>query len=494
MSLCSKGGVKNTICSGKMLFNSFEFLWLFPIIFCAYYLVTCRKQWTDKYPKIGNFLLIVISYGLYMKWEPVYALILLGVTAVTFLAALIIEKRQAYGKKRYLIFSGIALAVLPLLVFKYYNFLSSSLAFLLAKVGITVGLPGLNWVMPLGISFFTFQAIGYLADVYLQRIKAEHSWWDYMLFVSFFPQIASGPISKAADLLPQIKANRRFNYEQAVQGLRWLLWGMFMKVVVADRIGTSIDSFNGTLQDESGLMNLAIAVLYSFQIYADFAGYSFMAIGVGELIGFELVNNFKRPYLSQSVTEFWHRWHISLSTWLKDYIYIPLGGSRCSKARNYWNIMVTFLVSGLWHGANWTFVAWGGMHGVFQIIEKMVGLNKKEHTGIFKGIRIVVTFLVVSFAWVFFRQPTFTDAWNQIVRIFTNYDMTLHFTSESLFYMLLGISIVVIKDMTDEWNLSCIDVFHSKYKVVRWTTYLFLITAILLTGVFDTSQFIYINF
>lgn len=477
-----------------MLFNSFEFLWLFPIIFCVYYLVTCRKQLTDKYPKIGNFLLIIISYGLYMKWEPAYALILLGVTAVTFLTALVIEKEQAYGKKRYLIFSGITLAVLPLLVFKYYNFLNSSLDFLLAKVGITIGLPGLNWVMPLGISFFTFQAIGYLADVYLQRIKAENNWWDYMLFVCFFPQIAAGPISKAKDLLPQIKAQRAFRYEQAVEGLRWILWGMFMKVVLADRIGISIDSFNGTLDSESGLMNLVVALLYSFQIYGDFAGYSFMAIGVGQLLGFELINNFQRPYLSQSVTAFWHRWHISLSIWLKDYIYIPLGGSRCSKFRNYVNILITFLVSGLWHGANWTFVAWGGMHGIFQVVEKMLGLNKKEHTGILKGLRIIITFLVVSFAWIFFRQPTFADAWNQIARIFTDHNATIHFSTESLVFMTFALGIVMVKDVVDEWKIKQLYAIHSPYKAVRWATYIFLLVSILLVGVFDTSQFIYINF
>lgn len=477
-----------------MLFNSFEFLWLFPIIFCVYYLITCRKRLIDKFPKIGNYLLIAISYGLYIKYKPEYALVLLGVTAITYLTALKIEKEHAYGKKKYLIFSGIALAVLPLLVFKYYHFLCSSFESLLGEIGLSVGLPGLNWVMPLGISFFTFQAIGYLADVYLQRIKAEHNWWDYMLFVCFFPQIASGPISKAKDLLPQIKSKRSFNYGQAVQGLRWILWGMFLKVVLADRIGISIDSFNGTLDTESGLMNLAVALLYSFQIYGDFAGYSFMALGVGELLGFELINNFKRPYLSQSVTEFWHRWHISLSLWLKDYIYIPLGGSRCSKFRNYINILVTFLVSGLWHGANWTFVAWGGMHGLLQIIEKMIGFNKKEHTGIIKGIRILVTFLVVSFAWVFFRQPTFSGAWSQIERIFTNHDTTLHFTTESIIFMLFALSIVILKDVVDEWKIKQIDGFHSSHKVFRWAVYLFLLTSILLMGVFDASQFIYINF
>lgn len=477
-----------------MVFNSFEFLWLFPIIFCVYYLVICRKQLVDKYPKIGNFIMIAISYGLYMKWKPVYALILWGITAVTYMVALKIEKDNAYGKKKYLIFSGISLAALPLLVFKYYNFINDSFAALLQDFGLTIGLPGLNWVMPVGISFFTFQAIGYLADVYLQRIKAEHNWWNYMLFVSFFPQIASGPISKAADLLPQIKARRSFNYGQAVQGLRWILWGMFMKVVLADRIGISIDSFNGTLASESGLMNLLVALLYSFQIYGDFAGYSFMAVGVGELLGFELINNFRRPYLSQSVTEFWHRWHISLSLWLKDYIYIPLGGSRCSKFRNYINILITFLVSGLWHGANWTFVAWGGMHGLFQIVEKMLGLNKWLHTGIVKVVRISLTFLLVSFAWIFFRQPTFSSAWNQITRIFTNHDLSIHFTTESLFYMSFALGVVIIKDIVDEWQIKKLDAFHSLYKVVRWATYLFLLSAIMLVGVFDASQFIYINF
>ena len=459
-----------------------------------YYLVTYRKKLMDLYPKIGNFLLIAISYGLYIKWEPVYALVLLGVTVITYLAALKIEHDQAYGKKKYIVFSGITLAGLPLIVFKYYNFLSQSFESFLGGANISIGLPELNWAMPLGISFFTLQAIGYLADVYLQRIKAEHNWWNYMLFVSFFPQIASGPISKAVDLLPQIKAQRRFDYAQTVQGLRWMLWGMFMKVVVADRIGRSIDSFNATLQDESGLMNLSVALLYSFQIYADFAGYSFMALGVGELLGFELINNFRRPYLSQSITEFWHRWHISLSTWLKDYIYIPLGGSRRGKFRNYLNILITFLVSGLWHGANWTFVVWGGLHGIFQIAEKMLGMNKKFHSGLLKAFRIILTFMLATFAWIFFRQPTFAEAWNQIYRIFTNYDMTLHFTSESLAYIGFGIAVVVIKDIIDEWQIKKFDAFHSPYKVVRWATYLFLLSAIIMMGVFDASQFIYINF
>jgi D-alanyl-lipoteichoic acid acyltransferase DltB (MBOAT superfamily) len=429
-----------------------------------------------------------------MKWKPIYALILLGITAITYLFALKIEKVQGVKKKKYLFLCGGTLAILPLIVYKYYNFLTSILTSLLESVGISVGLPGLNWIMPIGISFYTFQAIGYFADVYLRRIKAEHNWWDYMLFICFFPQIASGPISKAKDLLPQIKSKRTFNYPQAVEGLRWILWGMFMKVVLADRIGISIDSFNGTLDAESGLMNLSVALLYSFQIYGDFAGYSFMALGVGELMGFELINNFKRPYLSQSVTDFWHRWHISLSIWLKDYVYIPLGGSRCSKIRNYLNIMITFLVSGLWHGANWTFVVWGGMHGAFQVFEKWLGISKKESKGLLKFIRIVVTFIVVSFAWIFFRQPTFSEAWNQISRIFTNHDLSIHFTTEALVFMAFSLGLVILKDIVDEFKIKNLDAFNSPYKLVRWMTYMCLLAIILLMGVFDTSQFIYINF
>lgn len=477
-----------------MLFNSFEFLWLFPLIFVIYYSVVNWRWLVSNYPKVGNFLLIVISYGLYLKWKPVYALVLLGVTAVTYLFALKIERDNAYGKKKYIVWSGIALASLPLILFKYYNFLNDTLTTILGGANINIGLPGLNWAMPLGISFFTFQAIGYLADVYLQRIKAEHNWWDYMLFVSFFPQIVSGPISKAKDLLPQIKAKRTFQYEQAVQGLKWILWGMFMKVVLADRIGSSIDSFNGTLETESGLMNLTVALLYSFQIYGDFAGYSFMALGVGELLGFELINNFRRPYLSQSVTEFWHRWHISLSVWLRDYIYIPLGGSRCSKFRNYINIMITFLVSGLWHGANWTFVAWGGMHGFFQIFEKMLGWNKNLHNGVIRVLRIFVTYIIVSFAWIFFRQPTFSAAWNQIVRIVTNHDMTIHYSKESVIFMTFALGVVTMKDVVDECQIKGMDLFHGTNMVIRWFFYMFLLASILLAGVFDTSQFIYINF
>lgn len=263
-----------------MLFNTFSFLWIFPLIFCAYWFIATRKALAKAVPQIGNFILLASSYILYIKAEPAYALILLWVTLVTFLAALKIEKDHAFGKRRYIVWTGIVLAILPLLVFKYFNFVSSQLEILLSTIGVSKGLPGLNWAIPLGLSFYTFQATGYLADVYLQRYKAEHNWWSYMLFVAFFPQVASGPISKAKDLLPQINNRQRtFVYDQFVNGCKWMLWGMFMKVCVADRIGTIVNPvFTNYMFNDGGTLALS-TVLYSFQIYSDFAGYSFMALG-----------------------------------------------------------------------------------------------------------------------------------------------------------------------------------------------------------------------
>lgn len=475
-----------------MLFNSFEFLWLFPIIFCIYILVAYRNKLLERIPGIANYLLIAISYGLYIKWKPVYALILLGVTAITYLFALLIENKEEKSRQRLLIWGGISLASLPLLVFKYYNFINETLENLLGEVNVSVGLPGLNWTMPLGISFFTLQAIGYLADVYLKRIKAEHNWWDYMLFVCFFPQIASGPISKASALLPQIKAKRNFRYEQFASGCRWLLWGMFMKVAVADRINSIVAPIDNLYENYDGMSCLIASILYTFQIYSDFAGYSFMAMGVGKIMGFDLINNFNRPYFSQSITEFWHRWHISLSTWLKDYIYIPLGGNRCSKLRNYWNIFVTFLVSGIWHGANWTFIVWGVLHGLFQVVEKALGLNKLHSKGLIKCFRISITFILVSFAWIFFRMPTLNDAVGVINKIVFSPSLDFHIFMEYK-TLLIPLYIMILADVICEFS-SRFDLFHNRYIAVRWAAYMFILILTLLFGVFDAGQFIYVNF
>lgn len=394
--------------------------------------------------------------------------------------------------RKHLVWLFALLGVLPLLVFKYYNFLNDSISAGLASVGLKFALPGLNWAIPVGISFFTFQAVGYMLDVYHRRVKAEKNVLDYLLFVSFFPQVASGPISKAEELLPQLKVVKKFNYDQAVSGLRYLLWGMFFKVVLADRIGIYVDTVFSDYTKFSGIGCLIASVLYSIQIYADFAGYSFMAVGIAKTLGFDLINNFKRPYFAASVTEFWKRWHISLTRWLTQQIYIPLGGSRCSRARNYWNIMITFLVSGIWHGANWTFIFWGILHGICQIIEKYFGWNRKECKGFVKFVRVFFTFFVVTIAWTIFRSPSISEAFGYISRYSTSSGKLLA-EETTLAYIVMGLIIVFFYEFICEVFPSAYRGLYSK-QWVRWVAYLIVFTMIMLIGVFDGSSFIYVSF
>lgn len=469
-----------------MIFNTFQFLWVFPIIFFLVVLIGQRDRLGLRNRKIGNYVLLAVSYLLYMQWEPLYVLILLWVTFITYIGARFLEKTKN-GRIPFILF--LILALSPLFFYKYYDFVILQLNSLFVFFREKTELRGLNWALPLGISFYTLQSVGYLFDVYKQRIRAEKNWWDYMLFVSFFPQIASGPISKAKDLLPQIKADRQLNYAQIVDGLKWLLWGMFMKVVVADNLGLRNNLVFNDFQSHGGIELVLCMISYAFQIYCDFAGYSFMAMGVGKILGFELINNFNRPYFSQSVTEFWHRWHISLSLWLKDYVYITLGGNRCSKIRNYLNIMLTFLVSGIWHGANWTFIIWGGIHGVFQVFEKALGYNKRISVGMVKSLRILITFVLVTFAWVFFRMPTLNDA---ILFLGCLVEPGTVNIKEYVFPLAL-ILIVFWKDFSDENQLKSLQLLDNKYKMVRWTIYYLLLFSICVSGVFG-GLFIYSGF
>ena len=471
-----------------MIYNSFNFIVFFPLIFLLYYVIPA------KYHKARNVFLLAVSYLLYLNWKPVYALILLGITAVTFLSARMIERSD---KRRRIIWVCGVFSLIPLLFFKYFNFINEQIIEVLSLIGLRYELQGLNWVIPIGISFFTFQALGYLFDVYYKRIEAEKDFLSYALFISFFPSIVAGPINKASLVIPQLKAMRPyFDYEKAVAGLKLLLWGMFMKVVVADRVALYADTVLPAYQHYTGVTCFVASLMYTIQIYADFAGYSLMAIGVGKVLGFELTENFKRPYFAVSVTDFWRRWHISLSTWLKDYVYIPMGGSRCSKLRNYWNIFVTFLISGIWHGANWTFIVWGMWHGIAQIIEKAIGQHKCDYGWFGKTIKIGITFLLVNFAWIFFRMPTLADACGVIGRIFDlSLPMSVYMHGfTATFYIGLALIILLFKDVRDEFFPKKMQLFESRYKLVRWGSYLFIISLILLCGVFSADQFIYANF
>lgn len=464
-----------------MPFNSFNFWLVFPFIFSFYWLIP------SKYAAMKKWYLILVSYLLYMNWKPAFAIVLFYVTCITFLGGWLFEQ---YNKRKLVVWVLGVLSLLPLLIFKYYNFINENVIAGLERIGLHFAMPGLNWAIPVGISFFTFQAVGYFFDVYYKRISAEKSFTDYVLFVSFFPQVTSGPISKASELLPQIKQPHPFKYEQGVEGLKLLLWGMFIKLVVADRLGLYVDVVYTNYVHYSGYCCLLASVFYTFQIYGDFAGYSLMAMGISKTLGYDIINNFRQPYLSVSVTDFWRRWHISLSRWLKDYVYIPLGGSRCSKLRNYWNIFVTFLVSGIWHGANWTFIVWGIMHGVAQIIEKAVGCQKCESQSIIvRAFRILITFAIVNFAWVFFRMPSLNEAMSLIGKMFMSFN-TGQFLTHELTSIKIGLPILILFDLIQEYNL----LKPCRTPFVKWSVCIVLFALILFIGVLDSGQFIYVSF
>ena len=477
-----------------MSFNTFIFWIVFPCIFAIYWILPDRVEGGGQFCneiRPRNWFLIIASYLLYANWKPAYTLILLAITLLTYLGARYIEAKEKH-RKRGIIFTFATMTLVPLLVFKYYNFVNESVWSLLSSCGLRYELRGLNWAIPVGISFYNFQALGYLFDVYYKKEKAEKSFVDYALFVCFFPQIFSGPISKAGELLPQIKEKRVFKYEQGIQGLKFLLWGMFLKLVLADRLGLYVDKVVADYAMYSGPTCVLSAIFYSLQIYGDFAGYSLMAVGVAKLMGFDLINNFKRPYFSVSITDFWRRWHISLSRWLKDYVYIPMGGSRCSKLRNFWNIFVTFLVSGIWHGANWTYIVWGIIHGVAQIIEKALGLNNKESKGIWRFVRIVVTFAIVTLAWVFFRMPTLGDAVAYVGHSFSGFGIPEVLSVTNFAIYVMAIVIVLFKETREEFFPTKFCFLNNRY--VRWAEYVVIFCLILLCGALDSGSFIYGNF
>lgn len=460
-----------------------------------YWLLPDRILGTNKLCKGDirprNWFLMLASYLLYANWRPSYALILFVITLLTYFGARFIEAKEEH-RKRGIVFIFATLTVIPLLVFKYYNFLNESIWSFLSSVGLRYELHGLNWAIPVGISFYTFQALGYLFDVYYGKEKAEKTFVDYALFVCFFPQIFSGPISKAKELLPQIKEKRVFKYEQGVLGLKFLLWGMFLKLVLADRLGLYVDKVVADYAMYDGPTCVLSAIFYSLQIYGDFAGYSLMAVGVAKLMGFDLINNFSRPYFSISVTDFWRRWHISLSRWLKDYVYIPMGGSRCSKLRNYWNILITFLVSGIWHGANWTYIIWGVIHGAVQVIEKAFGLNKKESKGVWRFVRIVVTFAIVTFAWVFFRMPTISDAVAYVGHSVSDFGMPEVLSVTNFAIYVIAIAILLFKESREEFFPTKFRFLNNCY--VQWAEYVVIFCLILLCGALDSGSFIYGSF
>ncbi len=400
-----------------MAFNSLRFLIFFPVVLLLYYSIP--QKWK-------NVWLLICSYFFYACWNVRYCLLLLVCTLLSYFAAIIVEKRTentAFKKKIFIL--GVLSLVGMLSIYKYSNFALENVSRLLEHIGMSA-LPQLDIVMPVGISFFTFQALGYLIDVYSGKMSAERSFVTHALFVSFFPQLLSGPIGRADKLLPQYRQAKTFSYEKVRNGFLLMLWGFFLKLVISDRAASLVAVVYGDYHSFTGMQIVFATVIYGVQIYCDFYGYSSMAIGAAEMLGIGLPENFDTPYLAASIQEFWRRWHMSLSSWLRDYIYFPLGGSRCSKARHYLNILIVFLVSGLWHGAKWSFVAWGLLHGLYQVLGNVFvpyrrklceKLGIRTDTAAVRLWKIFVTFALVDFAWLFFRADGLMNALKMCKRI-----------------------------------------------------------------------------
>lgn len=469
-----------------MLFNSIAFLLFFPIVCALYFCIPASQL------RLRNLLLLVASYYFYMNWDPAYALLLLTSTVITYLAALGIGYFKEKRKKKICLVSSLVLNLAILFLFKYFNFLAMNIETALQASGLAVNMPKFALLLPVGISFYTFQALGYSIDVYRGTVKIERDFPTYALFVSFFPQLVAGPIERSQNLLPQFKQQHRFDYDAVMSGVKLMVWGYFMKLVLADRCGIYVDTIFNNVDKHNGGSYLVASLLFPFQIYGDFAGYSLIAIGVARVLGFRLMENFHRPYFACTIGEFWHRWHISLSTWFKDYVYIPLGGNRVGKLRNYFNLLITFVVSGIWHGANWTFLCWGTIHGILLCIEKAFGISKQKYTGAKKSFHWAATFVLVCFAWILFRANNLSDAVSVVTGIFTNLGTP---KPEYANFIAIGLAMTVLltKEFADEFNWK-IRVADSKSWLVRHIYLIIMIAYIILFGVLGGDQFIYFQF
>ena len=393
-----------------MLFNSWQFAVFFVIVFFAYFALPHRFRW---------ILLLIASYYFYMSWNPELVVLISGVTLETYVAArLIANPARSNRARKWILAVGVTVPLLVLFFFKYFNFFSEAVTQALALVSIPVHSRALDVILPVGISFYTFQSLAYVIDVYRGDIEVQKHLGIYALFISFFPQLVAGPIERSKNLMPQFFEVHRFDYQNASDGIRMMAVGFFKKIVVADCLSKYVDFVYNDLPNHGGFSLILATVLFAFQIYCDFSGYSDIAIGAARMLGFRLMKNFDSPYLSRSIKEFWRRWHISLSTWFSDYVYIPLGGNRVKLPRYYFNLFITFLISGLWHGANWTFVIWGALHGIYRIIGAFSETARKrrglppapETTGIRAVWDIAVTFTLVTIGWVFFRANSIQDA------------------------------------------------------------------------------------
>lgn len=458
-----------------MLFNSLAFSVFLPLVFFIYWSFSRSKI------KVQNLFLLFSSYLFYAWWDWRFLALIISSSIVDYFIGLkIFENYNKFQKKTYLIISVVFNLVL-LGFFKYYNFFISSWVELLYSIGYEVqGTFTLNIILPVGISFYTFQTMSYAIDIYRNKITPTTDFISFAAFVSFFPQLVAGPIERASHLLPQILKKRKFNYNTAIEGVHLIIWGLFKKVAVADNLALIVDSYYGNVElySSNSLYTAIILILYSFQIYCDFSGYSDIAIGVSRLFGISLSENFKRPYFSSSFSEFWNRWHISLSSWLKDYLYIPLGGNRNGKFNTYKNNMITMLLGGLWHGASLNFIFWGWLHGIFLIIQRILGHNKVL-------LNRITIFILVTLAWIPFRASSLSDTL-EVFRSLLSLNINLNFPV-GLFKISLAVIMVLFLlsiDILEELNV----------KTKNWYVSLTLILLMFLFGNWYSNTFIYFQF
>lgn len=489
-----------------MLFNSFDFLVFFPIVALGYFVIP---------HKIRHVWLLVASYYFYMCWNASYAILILFSTVITYGCGLVLEKAEQKWKKP-VIALCIAVNIGILVFFKYLDFLTYSLAAMLRTVNIEPVIPTFDILLPVGISFYTFQALGYILDVYRGETEAEHNFLKYALFVSFFPQLVAGPIERSKDLLVQFKEKHTFCVEQARDGLMLMMWGYFLKMVLGDRIAVIVDEIYANTGEYGGWYLIVATLLFAIQIYCDFAGYSTIAMGAAKVMGFRLTDNFESPYMSQSVTEFWRRWHVTLSAWFRDYVYIPLGGNRKGKLRKYVNCMLVFALSGLWHGANWSFVVWGLLNGVYQVVgdllkplrNKLVGWCGMDRSLLSHKIyRTIGTFLLIDFAWIFFRAESLGKAF-QIIDSMLHAE-NMHILFDDSFYrlgldwkncmvMLLAIAVLLLVDGLKYHGICVRKVICSQELWFRWLVCIAGIVIVFVFGMwgsgYDEKAFIYFQF
>lgn len=473
-----------------MIFQSIEYLIFFSVVFIFYWTICCRSK------TLQNGLIMVASVVFYGWWDSWFLGLLLLTAFSTFFAGWWMDKIDDQRKRKVILVGVIVLNLGVLFFFKYCNFFVQAFVDAFSLFGGHLNISTLKILLPVGISFYTFTALSYSIDVYWRKVKSTHDVLAYLAYVMFFPGILSGPISRAQKQLPQYFSLRIFDYAKAVSACKLVLWGGVMKLCLADRLGIYVDTVYANIVQHNGTTLLFTSILYSIQIYADFAGYSLMAIGFGRLMGIELPTNFIRPYFAKTITDFWHRWHISLTTWFRDYIYFPLGGNRCNKARWILNTMIVFVVSGLWHGAAYTFLIWGALHGVCMVIERMVYGDKirniSDKFSIGNLLRLILTFTIVNFAWIFFRMNDLRDVINVFKKILTE-PGTPFLDTNTLLMGFIAMVVVFIYDFIKEKKLN-IHLLSSKNVVVRYISVILLICYILAFGVLNGGSFIYFQF